>query len=360
MYLKMGNIEKASECFLKAMQVATATSDSATLGIAGSNYGNCLRLKGKYEELLPYFYFDIARNKTAEPENTAITCVYLANSLLHLDSIEKANFYLEYSVELGPDWEWSNFPSIYYETRSLYYTKKGNYRSAFIYLDSLLQHRDKKAKGNNLSVFKSISLRFAEEKRQALQKQRILEANNLRLTRNIIIGVLVVLFSTALGVLLRKRRTERQHYAATQQQAEDRLQKAENELEQYISTVKEKNKLIEQIEARLAEDRGLARGGEEVTLQHLQSIALSTEEDWLRFKTLFTAVWPGFFEDLSNRYPALNQGEMRLLSLCKLEFSSKEMATMLGISPESLRKSRYRLRKKLPELLQEEDFKDRL
>jgi DNA-directed RNA polymerase specialized sigma24 family protein len=41
-----------------------------------------------------------------------------------------------------------------------------------------------------------------------------------------------------------------------------------------------------------------------------------------------------------------------------LELSSKEMAAMLGISQESLRKSRYRLRKKFPQLIEDGDFKD--
>jgi DNA-binding CsgD family transcriptional regulator len=38
---------------------------------------------------------------------------------------------------------------------------------------------------------------------------------------------------------------------------------------------------------------------------------------------------------------------MRLLILTKLNLSSREMAHMLGISADAIRKSRYRLRKKL-------------
>ncbi|HEY8938181.1 MAG TPA: hypothetical protein VIM65_23325, partial [Cyclobacteriaceae bacterium] len=37
----------------------------------------------------------------------------------------------------------------------------------------------------------------------------------------------------------------------------------------------------------------------------------------------------------------------RLSALIKLNLSIKEMASMLGISPESVKKSRYRLKRKL-------------
>ena len=39
--------------------------------------------------------------------------------------------------------------------------------------------------------------------------------------------------------------------------------------------------------------------------------------------------------------------DLRLIALIKVNLSSKDIATLLGISPDSLRVSRYRLRKKL-------------
>jgi hypothetical protein len=161
-----------------------------------------------------------------------------------------------------------------------------------------------------------------------------------------------------LVLLLRKRRKERDRFTAQQQKTEERLYKAEGELAQYISAIKEKNKLIEQIEARLHHREDSVAGPKEVALQHLQNLAILTEDDWLRFKVLFTAVWPDFFDGLPNRYLDLSHGEVRLLALCKLELSSKEMAAMLGISQDSLRKSRYRLRKKYPQLTEDKDFKN--
>jgi hypothetical protein len=209
----------------------------------------------------------------------------------------------------------------------------------------------------NNSILFTTSMTIKEERRLAELRQKALETARLQLIRDVVIGLLVLLFSAVLIILLRKRRMERERFALQQQQSEERLHNAEGELAQYISAIKEKNKLIGEIQARLQEGEESMAGSEEVTLQHLQHLSLLTEADWLKFKLLFSAVWPGFFDDLPNRYPGLSQGEVRLLALCKLELSSKEMAAMLGISQDSLRKSRYRLRKKYPQLMEDEDFK---
>jgi len=71
------------------------------------------------------------------------------------------------------------------------------------------------------------------------------------------------------------------------------------------------------------------------------------DEEWERFSQIFTKVHESFFDSLSKGYPDLTTGEKRLASLIKLNISSRDIATILAISPDSLRISRYRLRKKL-------------
>ena len=118
--------------------------------------------------------------------------------------------------------------------------------------------------------------------------------------------------------------------------------------------------MIEEIESRLYEssDELVSDGGATtVAVQNFSGLTLLTEKDWQKFCQLFETVHPQFFTSLQSRYPGLSPAEVRLLALCKLVLSSKEMATMLGISLESLRKSRYRLRKKYPSLLEDDEFR---
>ena len=46
-------------------------------------------------------------------------------------------------------------------------------------------------------------------------------------------------------------------------------------------------------------------------------------------------------------YPEVSTNDLRLMSLLKMNLSSKEIANILNISIEGVKKARYRLRKKL-------------
>ncbi|WP_200977813.1 tetratricopeptide repeat protein [Echinicola sp. 20G] len=73
----------------------------------------------------------------------------------------------------------------------------------------------------------------------------------------------------------------------------------------------------------------------------------SHDTDWDDFKLNFEKVHQDFFRNIQQRTGGLTPAEMKLASLMRLNLSSKEIASSLGISMDSLRISRYRLRKKL-------------
>ncbi|UCS91688.1 tetratricopeptide repeat protein [Echinicola marina] len=73
----------------------------------------------------------------------------------------------------------------------------------------------------------------------------------------------------------------------------------------------------------------------------------SHDTDWDDFKQNFEKVHQDFFRNIQNKTGRLTPAELKLASLMRLNLSSKEIASSLGISMDSLRISRYRLRKKL-------------
>lgn len=73
----------------------------------------------------------------------------------------------------------------------------------------------------------------------------------------------------------------------------------------------------------------------------------SHDTDWDDFKHTFEKVHQDFFKNIQARSGGLTPAEMKLASLMRLNLNSKEIASSLGISMDSLRISRYRLRKKL-------------
>lgn len=75
--------------------------------------------------------------------------------------------------------------------------------------------------------------------------------------------------------------------------------------------------------------------------------SFNNESNWLEFSRIFEQVHQSFFDKLKTASSDLTSADMRLIALMKMNLSSADISTLLGISQDSLRVSRYRLRKKL-------------
>jgi len=107
------------------------------------------------------------------------------------------------------------------------------------------------------------------------------------------------------------------------------------EVEELLSSVKAK--LIEQKKDPKPQD----------IHKLIKKIDTNMSKNWKEFEARFISVNRSFYEGLLSAHPNLNQSEQRLCALVKLDFSSKDMSRLLGISVASVHTSRYRLRKKL-------------
>jgi DNA-binding CsgD family transcriptional regulator len=74
---------------------------------------------------------------------------------------------------------------------------------------------------------------------------------------------------------------------------------------------------------------------------------LSDEDEWTLFQYNFDLIHQNFFRKLKERYSTLTPTDLKLCALLRLNYSSKEIASMLNISTRGVEAARYRLRKKL-------------
>ena len=71
------------------------------------------------------------------------------------------------------------------------------------------------------------------------------------------------------------------------------------------------------------------------------------EDSWQHFAISFQNVHPEFNKNILSKFPALTSGELKLCILIKLGINIKDTASLLCLSPESIKVERSRLRKKL-------------
>ena len=69
--------------------------------------------------------------------------------------------------------------------------------------------------------------------------------------------------------------------------------------------------------------------------------------EWQSIRKQFIEIYPNFYIEFIKNGIQLSISEERFLLLEKIGLSTKNIATVLGVYPESIHKNRYRLRKKI-------------
>lgn len=128
------------------------------------------------------------------------------------------------------------------------------------------------------------------------------------------------------------------------------LDQKNRELASYALNFIQKTELLEGIQMKVRNIRSKVNGEVATDMNSLLSQIQQQQNfdrNWLDFKRTFEEVHPNFFNQLVSRFPDLSPSELRHCSLVKLNLGTNETASLLGISADSLKTSRYRLKKKL-------------
>lgn len=183
----------------------------------------------------------------------------------------------------------------------------------------------------------------------------------------LLIGLVLVVFSRQrLKSITEKKMMDQQRelYEASQKLLEAELLKRQLEEEKLSKELEanskaltvetlhviEKNKMLSDIQERL---KSAIDDDEKIQKKKIKNLLKMIEynfvqdTDWEDFKISFEKVHEDFFKKLHGFSQELSPADLRLASLMKMNLGSKDISSILGISQESLRISRYRLRKKL-------------
>lgn len=144
--------------------------------------------------------------------------------------------------------------------------------------------------------------------------------------------------------------TELENARLKQQEMAQQLQFRNRELTSYTLNFVQKNELLQQLQEKIAiakEATPSAQSKLLTELHHDIKQHVNIDRDWEDFKRYFEEVHTGFHSTLKQKHPDLSPNDLKISSLTRLNLNIKETASILGISPESAKTARYRLRKKL-------------
>jgi tetratricopeptide (TPR) repeat protein len=349
----LGNYDSALHYFNEARSMITRQSDIWN-GILHGNIGITYYMQGRFADAIPLLQDDIRESLAggAALDNAVHSLMVLGDIYLQQHRMLEAGRVLDQAWTIAQQehfFEKQQLMAELYRRLATLEEGRGRISESARYWKAALDAQDSVTRQTNALVTKVAELKVISETNQATTDVLSQELRHQVFSRNALLAVIALL--GIIGVLMIQRLRAR--HLHRQQQADADLKIAGAQLEAFTRVLHEKNALLDRIRSEVAGTIILPEHEDPEALSQLRGLTILTEEEWARFRVLFEKVHHNFFARLELKLPGLTPGDIRFVALNKLQFSNKEIGSILGINANSVRVTRSRLRKKLN--LAEED-----
>ena len=368
-YEKQGNYLKALEHQNKSLELYTEAKDRLGIAIVNENIGSVYEDLEQFEKALKFF--TISNTVFSELNHKARINVVnnLADVYRKTGDYDNAMVFTNRALKLAELYEDHHQIESAHKDLARLYALMGEFKQAYEHRLIYEQLQEEGFYSQNFRQLNTLQTIFDTKQKEseiALLKQenKVSEANQNML----IFGVFLLFFLSGVSFFFynRKRqesaklqayeqkllKVELDRKAIEEKKLQDEIRLKTASLSKYSLNMAQKNKMIAETSSTL---QNLASRSSMDPVPKIKSLAkeldksLSEEHEWEEFMSFFQEIHPQFVKQLSKRaISKLSSTELRLAMLLRLNLSSKEIAAILRVTPDSVRVARYRLRRKLP------------
>lgn len=367
-YEKRESYDQALKYNREALELYTELKDTTGIATILENIGSI------YEDLEDYpfamEYFRKSLNYNMAMQDSIFMIINLNNIgdiFRKTDQYDSAIYYTLEALNLAERLNEKYQLSSAYKDLSKIYAGLGEMDLAFHYLDSgrrLYEEIYSMETPRQLGIMQTLF----EKERQNNQIMVLEQAKRANRFLNIsLVAVLLLIIFIGLNIFNRQKlkinQNKRLHEAEKQIMKREIENKVlhEKQLEQEVNLKSKsltahtlhiigKNQMLEEIKSKLKSSLDLEPSKMKKSVRSLIKqieFNFSEDKDWDDFRQIFEQIHQTFFDELAKISSDLTPSEIRLAALIRINLPAKDMATILGISNDSLRTSRYRLKKKL-------------
>ncbi|MBL1278975.1 MAG: tetratricopeptide repeat protein [Fluviicola sp.] len=311
-YSKKENNEKALEYYNKALVIFKKDSVYVGVGVSKSNIAYILKKKGDYKNSKDLFLEAL----TIFKENDAL--IYLRDNYLNISEV---------------------------------FQLSGDYKSALEYSNLYLDLNDSITNSDIVSRMSDLQMQFEIKKKD--QELLIIEKDKKlsEFSNYLLIGglTLVLLVVFLLFLSLKANKLKQKVLRHEKEELKSDINYKNSEIEGFALRIVEKNNLLVHLKKEIKQ----IVPNKEENIERIKTVSqainnnLYLEKDRKEFDFQLNKLHQSFFLKLDKKHPDLTKNEKRICSLIVLDLSTKEIATILNISIDGVKKGRYRLRKKL-------------
>lgn len=314
-YLKQDSLILAENYFNKALEISKNYGETSLIGLNYRHLGEVNNKKGEYRKALRYMKEALKISDETGTRKKKIG-----------DLLETAKAY----------------------------AGLGRYRKAYEFHTDYHKLHDEILGEENIRKMNELEIQYQTEKKEKeliikqnkiqLLEEREQKAKNERLFLIIsLIGAAALAIAVVYGLRqkIKRNKTERE-------KLDNDLAFKEKELTTHALHLAHKNEVLLELKTQIKElknNSNSPRNYQKVI--NTINLDINNDNTWEQFRTYFEDVHKDFNSKVMRSYPEVSNNDLRLMSLLKMNLSSKEIANILNISVEGVKKARYRLRKKL-------------
>jgi hypothetical protein len=341
--------DSANAYYKQALQLAIENRDTVWIGKVLGNIGSIMYAQNKFDSAYLLFKTDYQNSKADSIyDNAASASEWAASANLARGNKVAALGEAREAIRLLSLWPSGPYMRDTYYCLTQVFRALGNYDSAFYYSDRyavLNDSLEKEVATSSLAISKAkLNDEISRFNIQKLNKEKQTQI----VLRNIIIAGIVLLSILILLILNRNRLKTKVIMERIEKEKtlmEQEIASAQMQLKMFTENIIEKTNLIEKLEQQII-GRDIS-AGQQAIITELTLQTILTEEDWNKFRSLFEKIYPGFFIKLKEKFPDITLAEQRMAALTRLRLTTKQIASILGISIDSVHKTRQRLRQRL-------------
>lgn len=227
-----------------------------------------------------------------------------------------------------------------------------DYQEFHMIQDSLINER----KNQQIEELKTIYETEKKESEIALQQEEINTLNEKakvdRLTKGLYGGGMLTFVVVSGLLFFGFRQRMKKNRIAREKQEEIYRQEIEHKKKELTSQtlhLVQKNTFIQELLENL---ENIRNSPEKFKVEFRRIVMLlrkenASDKDWEVFKSYFADVHNDFDQKLKSLYAEISEKEIRLAAFLRMNLTTKEIAATLNVLPDSILKSKYRLKKKL-------------
>jgi tetratricopeptide (TPR) repeat protein len=354
-YCMIDSVSKAFEYMQRADSVADRISDKRLKSSVRNGLGNIALREGNYENAIMYLEDAIRIDSTGcIPNMLAISDIYMASG-----EYSKARLLLDtlFTHELSEEYK-SGIYYNYYLINTLENNSEEALRYFEVFFDLFEKGLNSRTDANYIEVEKKYNHYFMVSEIQELT------IKNQRFLIVMIILILVILFTISVFQYIHLK-NKKKIFFQEEQLKETRitilnlsyeLEKKNFELNEAIGEeyqkkedeIKMLQEKIVEIKTNLLIHSPLKKDLlKKINSNKYLSKTIITNKIWSKIETEIDTFSPNFQLYLRKKYPLLTEQEIQYCCLCLYGFDSNQEAMLIGISPESIRKRRTRIREKM-------------